>query len=29
VLRWFSGMAFNLILIASCFVIWFWCSGNL
>ena len=29
VLRWLSGMAFNLILIANCFVIWFWCSGNL
>ena len=29
VLRWLSGMAFNLILIANCFVIWLWCSGNL
>ena len=29
VLRWLSGMAFNLILIANYFVIWFWCSGNL
>ena len=29
VLRWLSGMAFNLILIANCFVIWFWCSRNL
>ena len=29
VLRWFGGMAFNLILIATCFVIWLWWSGNL
>ena len=29
VLRWFGGMAFNLILITTSFVIWLWWSGNL
>jgi hypothetical protein len=29
ILRWFGGLAFNLIVVATCFVIWLVWSGNL